>query len=91
MNKIDTIKAVASEANVTNKVAEEVMAAYEKLVLGVLTENKGEKVPLPGLGNFSVKHVSERSGVSALGDKKPWTKPAHDELKFAISRSVREL
>ena len=91
MKKINMIKAVDDEANVTDKVAEKVMESYGKIVLGVLTENKDEKVSLPGLGNFSVKHVSERSGVSALGDKKPWTKPAHDELKFTISRSVREL
>lgn len=85
------IKALASEANVTNKVAEEVMAAYEKLVLGVLTETKDEKIPLPGLGNFFVKHVSERSGVSALGDKRPWTKPSHDEICFKISRSIKNI
>lgn len=91
MNKADMIKSISSEAEVTNKVAEAVMNAYEKLVLGVLTENKKEKVPLPGLGNFSVKHVSERNGISALGDKKSWTKPAHDELKFVISKSIREL
>lgn len=91
MNKVDMIKAIASEAEVTNKVAESVIDAYGKFVLGVLSENKDEKITLPGIGSFSVKHVAERSGVAALAGGKEWTKPAHDELKFTISKSVKEL
>ena len=91
MNKVDMIKAVASEAEVTNKVVETVMNAYGKFVLGVLSENKDEKITLPGLGAFSVKHVAERSGVAALAGGKEWTKPAHDELKFTISKTVKTL
>lgn len=91
MLKNDMIKAVASEAEVTNKVVETVMDAYGKFVLSVLSENKDEKLPLPGLGIFSAKHVAERSGVAALAGGKEWTKPAHDELKFTISKSVHEI
>ena len=91
MVKNDMIKAVASEAEVTNKVAESVIDAYGKSVLGVLSENKDEKVPLPRIGTFSVRHVAERSGVAALAGGKEWTKPAHDELKFTISKSVKTL
>lgn len=91
MNKVDMIKAVASESEVTNKVAEAVIDAYGKFVLGVLSKNKDEKITLPGLGAFSVKHVTERSGVAALAGGKEWTKPAHDELKFTISKSVKTL
>lgn len=91
MNKIDMIKAVASEAEVTNKVAEAVIDTYGKFVIGALSENKDEKITLPGLGAFSVKHVAERSGVAALAGGKEWTKPAHDELKFTISKSAKEL
>ena len=91
MNKVDMIREIASEADVTNKVAEAVIDAYGKFVLGSLNENSDEKVPLPGIGAFSVKHVAERSGVAALAGGKEWTKPAHDELKFTISKSVKEL
>lgn len=91
MNKIDMIKTVASEAEVTNKVAEAVIDTYGKFVLGILHENRDEKIPLPGIGAFSVKHVAERSGVAALAGGKEWTKPAHDELKFIISKSVKGL
>lgn len=91
MNKLDMIREVASEADVTNKVAEAVMDAYGKFILGVFDENRDEKVPLPGLGAFSVKHVKEKSGVAALAGGKAWTKPAHDEIQFKLSKSVKEL
>lgn len=91
MNKVDMIKVVASEAETTNKVAEAVINAYGKFVLGVLSENKDEKITLPGLGAFSVKHVAERSGVAALAGGKEWTKPAHDEICFKINRSIKTL
>ena len=91
MNKVEMIKNIASEADVTSKVAEAVMDAYGKFVLGALSENRDGKITLPGLGAFSVKHVSERSGVAALAGGKTWTKPAHDEIQFKISKSVKEL
>ena len=91
MNKAEMIKNVASEAGVTNKVVESVLDSYGKLVLGVLEKNHDEKITLPGLGAFSVKHVSERSGVATLAGGKAWTKPAHDEITFKISKTVKEL
>lgn len=91
MVKNDMIKAVASEAAVTNKIVEAVMDAYGKFVIGALIENRDEKIPLPGIGSFSVKHVAERSGIAALAGGKEWMKPAHDEMKFTISKSVKEL
>lgn len=91
MNKVDMIKAIASETEVANKVVEAVIDAYGKFVIGALSENKDEKIPLPGIGSFSVKHVAERSGIAALAGGKEWTKPAHDELKFTISKSVKTL
>lgn len=93
MNRVEMIKNIASKADVTNKVAEAVMDAYGKFVLGALNENRDEKITLPGLGAFSVKHVPERSGIVQLGEKKgsEWTKPAHDEICFKLSKSVKEL
>lgn len=91
MTKNDMIKAIASETEVSKNVAEAVINAYGKFVLGVLSENKDEKITLPGLGAFSVKHVAERSGIAALAGGKEWTKPAHDELKFTINKSVKQI
>lgn len=91
MNKTEMIKNIASEADVTNKLVEAVLDAYGKFVLGVLSENKEEKISLPGLGTFKVKHVPERSGVATLAGGKEWTKPAHDEITFKITKSVKEI
>lgn len=91
MTKSEMIKHISSEANVTNKVAEAVMDAYEKFVLGVLITEREEKVPLPGLGSFSVKHVAKRSGIAALAGGKTWIKPEHDEIQFKLSKSIKEL
>ncbi len=91
MTKKEIIKNVASEADVTNKVVESVLDAYGKFVLDVLEGNRDEKITLPGLGTFSVKHVSERSGVAALAGGKVWTKPEHDEIQFKITKSIKEL
>lgn len=93
MNKVEFIKKITevSAEEVTQKQVSAVLTAIESVVRNVLSENKDEKITLPGLGSFSVKHVAERSGVAALAGGKEWTKPAHDELKFTISKSVKTL
>ena len=93
MNKLDMIKAVASESETTNKVAEAVLDAYGKFVIGVLEEKRDEKITLPGLGAFSVKHVPERSGIVQLGENKgsEWHKDAHDEIQFKVSKAAKQL
>lgn len=59
-------------------------AALEELV----TEAKGDKVPVPGLGYFTKRHVNTRSGVMK---GVAWEKPEHDELTFKIDSAVKEL
>ena len=91
MNKTDVLKRVAENTELSQKNVDDVLAAYASLVKETLASDKNEKVTLPGLGTFSVKHVGERSGVAALAGGKAWTKPEHDELKFKISNSVKEI
>lgn len=93
MKKTEMISNVASEADVTNKIVESVLDAYSKFILGALAENKTESIPLPGIGSFSVKHVSERSGIVRLGKNKgsEWHKDPHDEIQFKITKTVKTL
>ena len=92
MVKVDVLRKVASKLEgCRQKDIEAVLSAYAEVVLETLSEDKTEKVPLPGIGNFTAKHVNERTGVAALADGKEWTVPEHDELKFAISKSVKTL
>jgi len=91
MNKTDLLKKIAESTELSQKNVDDVLAAYADLVKETLASDKNEKVTLPGLGTFSVKHVSERSGVAALAGGKAWTKPEHDEIRFKISSSVKEI
>lgn len=90
-NKI--LKNVAEKAEVSQKIVDTVLTAYTEVVTEILSKDKNEKVALPGIGTFSVKHVDERSGIVQLGESKGsiWTKPAHDEIVFKITKSVKEL
>lgn len=92
MNKNEVIAAVVEKVEALKaKDVEAVLTAYTDVVIESLEDNNAEKVVLPGLGSFKVKDVSERKGVSALGDKKEWVKPAHKEICFKISKNVKDL
>lgn len=94
MNKTNLIKNVADRVEgISQKDVDAVLAAYVGVVKDALAKDKDEKVTLPGIGTFSVKHVPERTGIVQLGESKgsTWTKPAHDELVFKIAKSVKEL
>lgn len=93
MIKAELIREVAANAETTNKTTEAVLDAFSNLVLDVLNRNRDEKITLPGLGVFSVKHVPERSGIVQLGSNKgsEWHKDAHDEIQFKISKTIKQL
>ena len=92
MTKNEMIKAVSERVDgATNKLVDEVLKAYADVVVDTLSDNRDEKVSIGNLGTFKVKHVPERSGVAALAGGKEWTKPAHDEICFKMSKSVKEL
>lgn len=67
------------------------LQAYADCVIDNLVDDKTDKIPLPGIGSFTAKHVAEKSGVAALAGGKAWTVPEHDEIKFSISKSVKTL
>lgn len=92
MVKNEMLKSVANKVEgISQKDIDAVLSAYVDLVIETLTKNRDEKITLPGVGAFSAKHVGERSGVAALAGGKAWTKPAHDEIQFKITKSIREL
>lgn len=92
MVKVDVLRNVANRLDgCSQKDIEAVLSAYAEVVLETLSEDKTEKVPLPGIGNFTAKHVNEKSGVAALAGGKEWHKDACDQLKFTISKSVKTL
>lgn len=96
MVKNEVIKEVAERATdiieekITKKQVEAVIEAFKNCVFENLTADKTEKIPFPGVGSFTAKHVDAKSGVSAINGKE-WHKDAHDEVKFTISKSVKTL
>ena len=91
MTKNEVLKKVSELSGVTQKQVDVVLSAFSDVVVDTLADNRDEKVSICNLGTFKVKHVPERSGVAALAGGKEWTKPAHDEICFKISKSVKEL
>ena len=92
MTKNEMIKAVSERVEgATNKLVDEVLKAYADVVLETIKNDKTEKVALPNIGTFSAKEVPERRGISTLGEKKEWVKPAHSEIAFKITKSVKEI
>ena len=77
----------------TQKEITSVLRAFADCVIDNITENKTEKIPLPGVGNFAAKHVAEKSGTVQLGDNKgsTWHKDAEDQLVFKVSTAVKTL
>lgn len=91
MVKNEMLKKVSEVSGLSQKDVSAVLSAYATVVVDTLTANRDEKIALENIGTFKVKNVPERSGVAALAGGKTWTKPAHDEIAFKISKSVKEL
>ena len=60
MNKAELLNAVATQADVSKKVAEAVVSATLDTITAAMTE--GEKVQLVGFGSFEVKKRAGRIG-----------------------------
>lgn len=77
----------------TQKEITSVLRAFADCVIDNVTEDKTEKIPLPGIGSFTAKHVAEKSGTVQLGGNKGsiWHKDAEDQLVFKVSTAVKTL
>lgn len=94
MTKHDLVKKISEDIlnNTEVKLSMEnvglVLDSLGRVIPTELDSDRTEKITLPGLGKFSVKHVKTRSGVTV---GKPWTKESHDEITFKISKMIKEL
>lgn len=94
MTKKELVKKISedilnnTEVKLSNEKVGLVLDSLGRVVPTELASDREGKIALPGLGKFSVKHVESRSGV-AMG--KSWTKAAHDEITFKISKMIKEL
>ncbi len=89
MVKNELIRTIGEKVGVAQKDVDAVLTAFAEVVTETLASDKDEKIVLPSLGTFKVKAVPERRGISTLGEKKEWVKPAHEEITFKISKNVK--
>ena len=92
MKKTELLREISKKVDgATQKDIAVVLDAFAEVMLDTLRADHAEKVALPGIGTFSVKEVPERRGVSQMGEKKEWVKPAHSEVAFKVSKAVKTL
>jgi len=92
MTKQILVKTIADRIEgMTQKQVAAVLEVLPEVIKETLINDKDEKITLPGIGIFKVKKIPERRGVSALGEKKEWVKPAHSEISFKIMKSVKQI
>lgn len=91
LNKSDLYGAIKAKVDgATKKDIEIILNAYADVVLETIKDDIDSTVPFPGIGKFSGKSVPERRGISQIGEKTEWVKPAHNELAFKISKAIKE-
>lgn len=93
MKKMDVVRAIQAKTVGYNQTqVQEILDAFSEVIIETLKNDRDEVIPMVGVGKFKAKHCSERTGFSALGaERKPWTVPAHDEITFSVSKSVKTL
>ena len=90
MNKTEMIKELANRTQMSQKDVAKVIDELPAFVKETVAT--GEKINLVGFMTLEKKHVDEKSGKSKLGGvEKPWTTPAHDEIKVSLSKNYRQL
>ena len=91
MTKNELTKKICSRtSSVYNaKEVEEIIKSFGEVVVDTLKESN-DKITFADLGAFSVKHIDERCGKSALTGKE-WVKPAHDELVFKVAKKYKDM
>ena len=91
MDKNEIFKQVSRRIDgATKGDVQTVLEVYVDWVKETLQANPDERIPLPGLGKFSVKHVEPRTGTNNLTGKK-FNTPAKDLLKFSPLPGTKEL
>ncbi|OGC82023.1 MAG: DNA-binding protein [Candidatus Abawacabacteria bacterium RIFCSPHIGHO2_01_FULL_46_8] len=88
MTKQDLIDLVAKEADVTKKIAMEVLDSAFNSIGDALAS--GRKVTLTGFGTFTVSRRSARSGVNPRNPQQRISIPAMKTPHFKAGKSLKE-
>ncbi len=88
MNKAQLIEAVSIKAGVSRKEAEDVLEAFEKLVIERL--KSGQELTLTGFGTFSARERKERQGVNPQNPSEKITIPTVIVPKFKAGKTLKD-
>lgn len=67
-----------------------VLDTFEDVIFDTLKADSSEKIKFGKLGTFSVKAVPAKDGISAINGK-PWHTDAHNEIKFTMSKTNKNI
>lgn len=70
-----------------------ILDTYAEVITDTLKSDVTESVPVGKLGKFKVKDVPERTGKIMLGERagETYVTPAHQEITFKMSKTVKQL
>jgi DNA-binding protein HU-beta len=88
MNKAQLIESVAIKAGVSKKEADDVLKAFEDLVMENL--KNGNEITLTGFGTFSAKKRSSRRGVNPQKPSEIITIPEVTVPKFKAGKTLKD-
>ena len=91
MNKDMLLKEIANRIEGTTKSdVNVVLDTFEDVIFDTLKADSSEKIKFGKLGAFSVKAVPAKDGISAINGK-PWHTDAHNEIKFTMSKTNKNI
>ena len=88
MNKAQLIETISIKAGVSKKETEDILKAFEDLVIERLKENK--EVTLTGFGTFSAKERHARMGVNPRNPQERITIPHVVVPKFKAGKTLKD-
>lgn len=90
MNKVELVRAMATESTLTQKDCELALDALSNVIKSVVMAD--DKVTIPNIATVLVKTVPERRGKIMLGEKKgqEYVIPEHREPKMKLVKSFKE-
>ena len=91
MNKDMLLKEIANRIEgATKSDVNVVLDTFEDVIFDTLKADSSEKIKFGKLGTFSVKAVPAKDGISAINGK-PWHTDAHNEIKFTMSKTNKNI
>lgn len=88
MNKVELATQLAEQLDISKKLAEDFIAAFEKTVTKALV--RGEEVTIAGFGTFSARERKGRMGVNPQNPSESIEIPAVIVPKFKAGKALKD-